>query len=225
MKAISIWNPWAILMAAGYKRIETRHWPPYGLKQGQLVAIHASKRWTYDERDTCEDWPFKDALAKAAERGLWTPEKPPLGAVVAIARFDRAESTNPGGVTLRNKTYPHLDMFRVSQQMGDEYDFGNYSAGRFGWWFTEVRPLQPITTKGMQGIFDWTPPANLADLYLEPINKLPPAPSRITAGLKCARCGVEMAPVKDYDPTLDLILTCGKLPDLDEWTEQWEAAL
>jgi hypothetical protein len=40
MKALSLWQPWASLIAAGVKRHETRHWTtPY---RG-LLAIHAAK--------------------------------------------------------------------------------------------------------------------------------------------------------------------------------------
>jgi hypothetical protein len=156
MKAISLWQPWASLMAAGYKRIETRSWAPRGLKPGQLVAIHAAKRWTADERDTCEDWPFGDCLALAERRGLWSFDKPPLGCVVAIARFHHAA--------------PTLGGFDFEHMTDEEYEFGNFMPGRFGWVFSEVRPLAPIHAKGMQGIFEWEPPADIARHYVEPVN-------------------------------------------------------
>lgn len=41
MKAISLWQPWASLIAAGVKSIETRGWPTN--YRGQ-IAIHAAKR-------------------------------------------------------------------------------------------------------------------------------------------------------------------------------------
>ena len=46
MKAISLSQPHATLIAAGYTRIETRSWDPHGLREGPLVAIHAAKHWT-----------------------------------------------------------------------------------------------------------------------------------------------------------------------------------
>ena len=206
MKAISLWQPWATLMAAGFKRIETRHWQPRGLKPGQLVAIHAAKRWTADERDICETWPFGDCLARAEKRDLWDASKPPLGAVVAIARFQCAK--------------PTLGGFEYDRMTDDEYQFGNYSAGRYGWVFSEVRPLRPIPARGMQGIFDWTPPANIGDLYMEPLNRAVDAEAkRLTHGLTCEKCGCEVAPVTDYDPDFDRILCipCGQSVNLDEW--------
>ena len=40
MKVLSLWQPWATLMAIGAKKIETRHW--YTRYRGPLV-IHAAK--------------------------------------------------------------------------------------------------------------------------------------------------------------------------------------
>ena len=43
MKTISLWQPYASLIAAGEKTIETRGWaPPKGV-MGQRIAIHAAK--------------------------------------------------------------------------------------------------------------------------------------------------------------------------------------
>lgn len=152
MKAISLWQPWASLMAAGYKRIETRSWAPYKLRANQLVAIHAAKRWTAEERDICEDEPFKRCLTLAQERGLWDFQHPPLGCVIAIARFQCALPTMGGN-------------FDYDNMSDEEYAFGNYGAGRYGWVFSEVRPIAPVAARGMQGIFDWQPPSELQ--YLE----------------------------------------------------------
>ena len=51
MKAISLSQPHATLIAAGYTRIETRSWDPHGLREGPLVAIHAAKHWTAPATD------------------------------------------------------------------------------------------------------------------------------------------------------------------------------
>ena len=48
MKALSLWQPWASAIALGHKRIEPRHWTT---SYRGLIAIHAAKRWTADERE------------------------------------------------------------------------------------------------------------------------------------------------------------------------------
>ncbi|ETI62979.1 hypothetical protein C100_14945 [Sphingobium sp. C100] len=72
MKALSLWQPWASAIALGHKRIETRHWST-GYRG--LIAIHAAKRWTADERDFAS---VEHTLGRL-------PAKLPLGAVVATA--------------------------------------------------------------------------------------------------------------------------------------------
>jgi hypothetical protein len=44
MKAISLWQPWASLMADGRKIWETRHWKGPDSLIGQNVAVHAAKK-------------------------------------------------------------------------------------------------------------------------------------------------------------------------------------
>ena len=43
MKAISLWQPWASLIACEAKRIETRSWKPPQSLIGERIAIHAAQ--------------------------------------------------------------------------------------------------------------------------------------------------------------------------------------
>lgn len=69
MKAISLWQPWASLIADGLKTIETR---PRPWNHKGLVAIHAAK---HVDRPACRMFGYD-------------PDKIPRGAVVAIAHMD-----------------------------------------------------------------------------------------------------------------------------------------
>ncbi len=63
MKAISIWQPWASLIAIGAKQIETRSWAT-GYRG--LLVIHAAKRWEHEEqREACASNAIFQALALA----------------------------------------------------------------------------------------------------------------------------------------------------------------
>ena len=55
MKAISLWQPWASLMADGRKKIEARHWHPPAYLLGQELAIHATMKV---DKDACEDFGY-----------------------------------------------------------------------------------------------------------------------------------------------------------------------
>jgi hypothetical protein len=129
IKAISLWQPWATLVAIGAKHYETRHWPT-GYR-GPL-AIHAAKRWTPEQGDLCITEPFRTAL-----RGFHL--RLPLGELLAICDLAGCFTTNypPPGIS------------------GDEIAFGDWSPGRFAWRLENVRCLTPpIPWKGSQGFFE-----------------------------------------------------------------------
>lgn len=69
MKALSLRQPWASLIAQGRKEYETRSWRTN--YRGPL-AIHAARGLTANERQRC---------------AAWDVEAPPLGAIVAIAEL------------------------------------------------------------------------------------------------------------------------------------------
>ncbi|HEX9036383.1 MAG TPA: ASCH domain-containing protein [Ktedonobacterales bacterium] len=153
MKCLSIRQPWASLIASGAKRIETRGWAPQRLTAGQFVAIHAGTRWTARERQLCAEDPLiKRLLDQAAVRDLWRFEQPPLGCVVAIARFAQYA--------------PVSALAGISPQ---ERRLGDYRPGRFGWIFSAVQPVSPIPLRGRLGLFDWQPQKEV--VYLEPVNQ------------------------------------------------------
>jgi hypothetical protein len=113
-------------MALGLKRIETRHW---STNYRGLMAIHAAKRWTADERE------FHAIEHEAGNM----PATLPLGAIVAIGRLVDCR---------RTEALVH----GLSER---EEGWGNYGPNRFGWIFEDIAPLpEPIPFKGLQGLFD-----------------------------------------------------------------------
>lgn len=159
MKALSLTQPWASLIAIGAKRIETRSWPT--AYRGP-VAIHASKGFPAWARETCWEDRFRDALVEAgladfggdsdlvfdsAERFAL-----PLGALVAVGRLEdcvRTEALIERHRRGRCVLLPH------------EIEFGDYSAGRWAWILADVTRLaEPISCKGALGL--WDVPADIA---------------------------------------------------------------
>lgn len=134
MKALSLWQPWASLVAAGVKLHETRHWTT--AYQGPL-AIHAAKT-----RDFAG---APDELCAAAFGRNWMRELP-LGAVVAVAKL-----------TLCRRAEVVADHLTRADRAA-----GNFAHGRWAWRLENVRRLNdPIPAVGRQGLFHWTPPADL----------------------------------------------------------------
>jgi hypothetical protein len=132
VRAISLWQPWASLVAVGAKRVETRHWPAPTTIVGQRIAIHATK--TRDWLHLCSVEPFASYVADR--------EALPLGAIVATVVVDRSRRITPEAAAQLELEAPH------------EFAFGNY-AGGYAWVLRDVKKLdEPIPFRGSQGIFE-----------------------------------------------------------------------
>jgi hypothetical protein len=146
MKVITIWEPWATLIALGLKGFETRGW---ATRYRGPLAIHASKKI---DREACEREPIKSALAKYG----FTADNLPTGAVVATSNLSECYSvkrdTLGGTVILHGKKRS----FAWGYPWINEYHFGDYSNGRFAWELTDIKKLpEPIAAKGKQGLWNW----------------------------------------------------------------------
>lgn len=157
MKVLSVTQPWASLIAIGAKKIETRSWPT---KFRGRIAIHASKRFTSDDKDTCNFDPFRNALGEAygwnpkCFKGvhLVDPNVLPTGVILCTAELYDCQSIwySPDIQNTRDWVYDILEKERA---------FGDFSAGRFGWFLRDVRPLpEPIPAKGSLGLWDFDVP-------------------------------------------------------------------
>jgi hypothetical protein len=149
VKALSLTQPWATLVALGAKRIETRSW---STSFRGPIAIHASKRFPRDCQELCANEPFLSVL-KAA--GFTNTNELPNGAIVAMCRLVHVFLT---GDTLnyhdRSRTIrgPNGLTYEITPQ---EIAFGDYSPGRYGWALAEVCRLpQPIPAKGSLGLWN-----------------------------------------------------------------------
>lgn len=156
LRAISLTQPWATLVASGAKRFETRHWRT---SYRGPIAIHASPRFSPDCQNLCDTWPFNEALANAgymprhlfiddAGDDVWQSwlEILPQGAIVAVAELADIAEIN--------------DDLRVHEPIVGswELEFGDWSDGRYAWCFGAVRRLQvPIPCRGHLGL--WRVPA------------------------------------------------------------------
>lgn len=90
MKALTLHQPWATLIALRVKTIETRSWRAPESLIGQRIAIHAGRRVAYLEEGG-EAWERFDldtyVATKYPARNI-SAEPLPLGCVVATARLD-----------------------------------------------------------------------------------------------------------------------------------------
>lgn len=153
MKALSLTQPWATLVAIRAKRYETRSWRSQHLGR---IAIHAAKGFPLSARELCLPTlsggvhnPFAAPLRNA---GYVAPSDLPLGAIVAVCDiagyFSTARLADIEGLSERERA------------------FGDYSVGRWAWRLENVIQLKsPVPCGGALGL--WTVPADIEALVLE----------------------------------------------------------
>lgn len=182
MKALTLHQPWASLVAAGHKSVETRSWwtrhrgpiaihaakrpPEVGLKVGDYRVSHA--RWP-------EDAPWQLWAEAPHLRHTWT--EIPLGAVVAIAELvevypivgpgDRVRWAEPyvawwtGAPPRDPDASLHVwEEDEATINLTAQAPYGDYNPGRYAWMLEDVRVLStPIPATGRQGLWTWRPVA------------------------------------------------------------------
>lgn len=159
MKAITLTQPWATLVAIGAKRIETRSWST--TYRGPL-AIHAAAGLgpvggAKGLGEICEREPFYGTLARHGFRygARISTGKLPLGAVVATCTLVDVVPTN----LWRPVTHGNQTWQVPPGNMSQEYSFGDYTPGRYAWLLTDVKPLrEPIPAKGALSLWEWEAP-------------------------------------------------------------------
>jgi hypothetical protein len=139
-RTISLWQPWATLVAIGAKHFETRSWAPK-MAQGSLLAIHAAKRPV--NMDDFSDDAMTAVLDTLEEHGHEFSALP-HGAMLCVCRLGEVRRTEVLG-------YCHAPDY-------PECEFGDFSAGRYAWELNDVAQFaEPIPARGMQGLWWWWP--------------------------------------------------------------------
>lgn len=184
MKTLTLHQPWASLIAAGVKTIETRSWSTS--YRGPL-AIHAGKASVplWDARSAWEAIGPGHAgptHAKSRNHGGRCRDDLalPLGAVVATCRLADVVpiidlSAHPAPHPPCSLAEFHHDGDRPHQLGGlwltgvrddgrgtptrveDQRPFGDFTPGRYAWLLTDIEPLaEPAPAKGRQGLWEWS---------------------------------------------------------------------
>lgn len=141
MKAITIWQPWASLLAHGMKQYETRSW---ATKYRGPIAIHAAKR---PVRQTI------DALV-ADRGGGWTTLDYFESLFMRPGELDHLPTGAVVGTALLTRCNLITEDF-VAKLTPMERALGDFTLGRYAWEFHGRVPLDsPIPAKGMQGLWE-----------------------------------------------------------------------
>ena len=152
MKALTLWQPWASLVALEHKRVETRCWPT---RYRGPLAIHAAAelppKWLGASRHETD---FRDELAGCFNcrrdcddrSGLHVDDvirSLPYGSVLCIVNLVACVRTG-----------------EVYDDLGTrEHIFGNYKDGRYAWFLEMIEKFEePVPAKGNRMLWNWERP-------------------------------------------------------------------
>lgn len=140
MKALTLWQPWATLVAIGAKRIETRSWSTN--YRGPL-AIHAAKRVNKKDLRLCFRDPFFESLTQAGYR------------LIAYHLF-KGNTLSHGAIVA---TCDLVDIQQIDRDFvlptEPELSFGDFTLGRYAWFLDNIEELkEPIPCKGAQRLWE-----------------------------------------------------------------------
>jgi hypothetical protein len=148
MKALTLTQPYATLIAIGAKRIETRSW---STRYRGPLAIHAGKGLgpVGGERGLVALYQ-DDVFAQA----LKSRTLPPRGVIVAVCNLVGITNTEAviDGYRVQRSDRGHVVYFSADSERA----FGDYTPGRYAWLLADVRPIDPpIPATGRQGLWEW----------------------------------------------------------------------
>lgn len=158
MRALTIWQPWATMIALGWKPIENRGWLPSEkqLKVGERFAIHAAAR-AIDE----DTWDAALLTAHYAGRPMWTPDglsdverrflhrcNAVRGMVLCTVEYGGAlDALVSPGTVLR-------DDYEVrGPRTSDRHLLPWWNRSAKGWILSNPEQVQPVAVRGKQGLW------------------------------------------------------------------------
>ena len=155
MRALTLHQPWASLVAMGLKPMETRGWAPPASLEGAPLAIHAGSR------PVPRDIPGEIQARMTSRLGPMWRTLIPYGAIVArcvVADVYRV-CQSPGP----RDDYGYEQVVALDRQpdgttrkiLVRRDGFGDFRVGRYLWVLEDVRPLRPtFPAKGRQGLWE-----------------------------------------------------------------------
>lgn len=143
MKALTLWQPWASLVAMGEKEVETRCWKT---KYRGELAIHAAAKIPLKFLGGSQYLPeFKkeitDVLMCRYDHIGSAIAKLPTASVLCVVRLV--------------DVMPITDAVRFDLCIRERI-FGNYEDGRYAWFFEMIERFEtPIPAKGNRLLWEW----------------------------------------------------------------------
>lgn len=150
MKALTVREPYASLIAIGAKQIETRDW--YTFYRGP-IAIHAAKGLTKDDL----------MVLSTHDDVYWRLHN----ASIPMGKLKRVKDSFPDSRGNVIATATLVNCYRMTEESIRqvpifEWVVGHYQPDRYAWVLADVVRLpEPIPARGALGLWEWEPPAEL----------------------------------------------------------------
>lgn len=155
MKALTVWQPWATLIAIGAKPYEFRGWAVPGAIVGRRIGIHAGARAVRRAE-------LQDLLARLDGPDAWITGLKPDLAVPLLRRALREPDILPraavlctGVIGAARRAFEIVGEFggpRINDSDRDEH-------ANFAWPITDIELLlPPVEARGAQGFWNWGRP-------------------------------------------------------------------
>ncbi len=163
LKAISLWQPWAIAIALSLKTWETRSWKTH---YRGLLVICAAQKTSRQQQETY----VRICHQHHIDLSIHPWSQLPRGCAIALVKLTDC-------VLITEEL--------IAQQSETERSLGDWQPGRYAWKLEQLHLLTPpIPIKGKQGL--WNFPLPLAELNrciqsISPTNKLTESSNSITA--------------------------------------------
>lgn len=173
MKAITLWQPWASLIALEVKTIETRSWPAPASLIGKRIAIHAAARKVPYPLPIAGLTGVYSVGRPGISVGMYLPDighvHLPLSAVVATAELracvpmvdwlERLDApylrvgNDPKGRPLPLRLRPSNT--GPSMLVEAQRPYGDFAPGRWAWILDDIETLdKPLPATGRQRLWD-----------------------------------------------------------------------
>ncbi|MEZ4390283.1 MAG: ASCH domain-containing protein [Polyangiales bacterium] len=154
--ALTIHQPWATLIARGFKRVENRTWTPSPLElsPGDFVLLHAGRGF--------DAVAWEAALAAADAEGarveLLEALRRPLATARSIASRSLRAASMRGAEAIARELVPFSAIVGVARFVGvieptDSAAFGRWYEGPFGWEMDDAVEVEPVVVQGAPGLF------------------------------------------------------------------------
>lgn len=146
MKAITLWQPWASLLACGVIEYETRSW---ATKYCGPMAIHAAAR---EPKNLLHQMSSTITSILGSDNLLNYPR----GAIIATANLiacHEMKEDDFGNIGFWRSNNSIWEFYAISEQQAS---LGDWQPGGYAWEFTNMKMLEtPIPAKGGQRIWNW----------------------------------------------------------------------